>query len=365
MAKAKKPECLESRIAALIRASGPMTVAQFMALALGEPERGYYNRKDPFGTKGDFTTAPEISQMFGEMIGAWLAASWQQMGEPKGVALVELGPGRGTLMRDALRASRRVTGFHNAISVHMVEMSPVLSAIQQKTLEKEALSIRWHQTIATLPESPLLVVANEFFDALPIHQMVKTPEGWREKMVALDEKGALVFALSSLPTLATGMIPPAFGMREGAVAELRPAAATIIEELTARIVNYGGMMLVTDYGTFEPEGRETLQAVKNHSYHNPLQDIGQADITAHVDFSALRSVAERAGATVYDHITQGEFLLGMGIETRAGMLSRNATAEQKKDIASALSRLTSPQEMDNLFKCLCVTPPHYPAPFGF
>lgn len=362
MPKAIKPDSLEARLKALIRAHGPISVAQFMALALSDAELGYYNRKDPFGARGDFTTAPEISQMFGEMIGAWLAASWQQMGEPKGVALVELGPGRGTLMKDVLRATRHATGFHKAISVHLVEMSPVLARIQQKTLEDEVISMRWHQTIATLPQSPLLVVANEFFDALPIHQMVKTPEGWREKMVALATNENLTFTLSSLPTLATGMIPHG---AEGAIVELCPAGVTIMEELAMRIVEYGGMALVMDYGYFEPEGHETLQSVKNHKYHNPLKDIGQADITAHVDFSALRTAAEKTGATVYDHIMQGEFLLAMGIEMRAEMLSRNATEEQKKSIASALSRLTSMEEMGALFKCLCVTPPHYPAPFGF
>ena len=351
----------------MISHQGPLSVAQYMALALGDTNDGYYMRRDPLGADGDFTTAPEISQMFGEMVGAWLAASWQQMSSPRGVALVELGPGRGTLMQDILRATKHVSGFHSAISVHMVEMSPALIARQQETLKEITIPITWHSTIDTLPRSPWLLVANEFFDALPIHQFIKTKEGWRERMVILGEGDeALTFKASGVPTIMTARLPETVANApENSIYELCPAATAITEEITRHLVSHGGTALLIDYGYTEPGTGDTLQAVKNHQYHPVLETPGKADLTAHVNFASLRTIAEQAGGIVYDRMSQGEWLMAMGIHLRYEFLCRNATESQKKILESEIERLTAPEQMGTLFQCMAITPPGYAAAYGF
>jgi NADH dehydrogenase [ubiquinone] 1 alpha subcomplex assembly factor 7 len=345
---------LEVEIRRLIAVDGPMSVAAFMGLCLGHPEHGYYMTRDPFGRGGDFVTAPEVSQMFGELIGLWAAAVWQAMGAPARLALVELGPGRGTLMADALRAVRVVPAFGAALSVHLVETSPVLQRLQQERLGGLDVPIAWHRDVAALPDGPLIVIANEFFDALPVHQAVKTTRGWHERMVGIDAAGALAFALHPDPIPGFAAIMPAglAGAPAGAVYEWRSGA--IVADLAGRVARNGGAALMLDYGHVDSALGETLQAVGRHAFADPLTTPGALDLTAHVDFAALARMAERAGARVHGPVTQGAFLRRLGIEARAATLRAAATAAQAADVDAALARLTGPGQdaMGELFKAI-------------
>lgn len=342
----------------MIALDGPMTVERYMALCLSHPVHGYYVTRDPLGAKGDFITAPEISQMFGELIGLWAAAVWQRMGEPAKVSLVELGPGRGTLMADALRAASVLPAFASALSVHLVETSPTLRVRQENTLEGCGVALTWHRDIATLPQGPAITIANEFFDALPVHQAVKDERGWHERMVGIDADGRLCFAahrevLPHLDRLAPQAIP---GAPAGAIVEWR--SERIITELSARVTRDGGAVLAIDYGPARAGLGETLQAVRGHAFADPLQAPGEADLTAHVDFDALARAARRADARVMGPVAQGDFLKRLGIEVRAAKLKETATLEQVAEINSALARLTQPGEgMGELFKALAVAQP--------
>ncbi len=352
-------------LARRIRAHGPLTVADFMAEALGHPEYGYYTTRDPLGRAGDFTTAPEISQVFGELIGLWCADLWSRMGRPNPVILAELGPGRGTLMRDALRAARLVPEFTAALRLHLVETSPALRRTQAKTLRDHRPD--WHETMATLPPGPLLVVANEFFDALPIRQFVKTTEGWREKLVGLSaEADALAFALSPGSTPAVALVPPE--LREaspGSVAEIGAATLSVVDGLAERLVATGGAALVIDYGYQGPASGDTLQALRRHQRHDPLDAPGTADLTAHVDFTALANAAHQAGAWSWGPVPQGAFLQALGITARLERLLQHAAPGQAADLGIAVRRLIDPAEMGTLFKVLCIAAPDLPPPAGF
>jgi NADH dehydrogenase [ubiquinone] 1 alpha subcomplex assembly factor 7 len=352
-------------LARRIRAHGPLTVADFMAEALGHPDYGYYTTRDPLGRAGDFTTAPEISQVFGELIGLWCVDLWTRMGRPNPILLAELGPGRGTLMRDALRAARLVPEFLAAARLHLVESSPVLRRTQARALA--AHKPAWHETIATLPPGPLLVIANEFFDALPIRQFVKTEAGWREKLVGLSaEADALAFALSPGPTPAVALVPP--GLREappGSVAEIGAAGLSVADGLAERIVAAGGAALVIDYGYLGPASGDTLQAVQRHRRHDPLEAPGSADLTAHVDFTALADAAHQRGAWSWGPVPQGAFLQALGIAARLERLLQRAAPGQAADLGIAVRRLIDPAEMGTLFKVLCIAAPGLPPPAGF
>ncbi|MBF0334268.1 MAG: SAM-dependent methyltransferase [Alphaproteobacteria bacterium] len=314
-----------------------------MAEALAE----YYHRRDPLGAPGDFTTAPEISQMFGELIGLWCAVVWQSMGAPDPVRLVELGPGRGTLMADLLRAAGMVPAFRAAIRVHLVETSPALRARQAKAVP----GATWHDSLAEVPDGPTLLVANEFFDALPIRQWVWIGGAWRERLVAGDET-ALTFTLGppTQPPLVPGR--PA----DGDMIEDRPEGRAVASLIGARLARSGGAALIVDYGHARHAFGDTLQAVRRHRFHPVLEDPGEVDLTAHVDFEALAEAARAEGATTHGPIGQGEWLKALGIDTRAEMLSRDAGAKAL-DIAAALRRLTHPTEMGTLFKVLAITHP--------
>jgi NADH dehydrogenase [ubiquinone] 1 alpha subcomplex assembly factor 7 len=345
-------EGLSQLIRERIAKHGALTIADYMALALSHPEYGYYMRKDPLGVAGDFTTSPEISQIFGEMIGAWLAAQWQAMGKPE-CALVELGPGRGTLMNDILRATRFVPSFHDSISVHLVESSPVLQQKQWQTLANKHKRLSWHAEIGDLPDKPLLLVANEFFDALPIHQYVCENGAWRERTVALSgDKLCFAFKDTTLD-------------RQGSFYERCPEGLRIAGEIGKRLIVQGGVAIAIDYGYGEGSHADTLQAVKNHGYHDPLLDPGSADLTAHVDFAALAQAAAASGANAYGPQPQGRFLYLLGIAHRVAKLCEGATPQQKAAILSGVERLTSPDGMGSLFKVLCVTSPQHPKPEGF
>jgi len=342
-------EGLERRIAA----EGPITIAAFMAEALMHPTHGYYTKSDPFGVDGDFTTAPEISQIFGELIGLWCADVWRQLGAPEEIALAELGPGRGTLMADALRASAVLPAFREAVSVHLVEASPFLRSRQAQALA--AFSPTWHETAASLPDVPTLLIANEFFDALPIHQFVFTPNGWRERLVtSVDGVFAVIVSPQATPRerLIDGVVSA--NAQVGNIAEVCPAALSIMEAMSAKLAQHGGAALIVDYGSVESQARPTLQSVRNHKAHDFLEAPGSADITAHVDFAAL---VRAAGPQVqcWGPISQADFLSRLGLAERAARLAANATESQIKDIETACHRLIAAEEMGNLFKALAVT----------
>lgn len=345
---------LARELRAIIAAEGPMPVARFMALCLAHPRHGYYMARDPLGRAGDFTTAPEISQMFGELLGLWAAAVWQQMGAPSPVHLVELGPGRGTLMADVLRAAQRAPDFCAAVSVHLVEISPVLRERQRETLKGAGRPVSWHGDISELPDGPLIVLANEFFDALPVNQAVRTAGGWHERVVGLDPAGGFVFGLapSAIPHFDALLPPRLRSSPPGTLWEWRDDR--VASDLCRRIENFGGAALVIDYGHTQSAPGDTLQAVRRHGYADPLASPGEADLTAHVDFEALGRVAEHHGLRVSGPTSQGKFLRRLGIEPRAARLMAAATAGQAAAIDAALQRLTGndSEAMGELFKAM-------------
>ena len=351
-----------------------MTLAEYMAMALGDPDHGYYMRAEPFGAGGDFITAPEISQIFGELLGLWCADTWTRMGAPDPVILCELGPGRGTLMADALRAAASVPAFFDALHVHLVESSPRLRARQKSALQRTprplAASPCWHDSLAGVPEGPLLLIANEFFDALPIRQFVRRADpqgGWDERAVALDPDGeGLVFALRPASVAAAALLPPeAAETPSGGSFEVCPAATALAAEVGARLARHGGAALIVDYGFMQPPHRPTLQAVSGHARHEVLDRPGSADLTAHVDFAALIRAARGAGARSWGPVLQGDFLTALGIAERAATLTRGASAAQKADIEAAVARLTGTGAMGDLFNVLAIGPENLSVPAGF
>lgn len=352
---------LSRSITRRISLQGPISIAEYMAEALGNPQHGYYMGKDPFGRTGDFITAPEISQMFGELVGLWCAEVWRLMGGPAPFNLVELGPGRGTLMQDALRAARVLPEFGEAASIHLVETSPVLRDMQAVTLGDQHPT--WHDDPTHLPDGPLIVIANEFFDALPVHQFIRTEDGWRENVVTVDDD-RLVLTTSPSATPATALLTGRNADAAGGIAEVCPAAISIASSFAERIAEHGGATLAIDYGYAEPTGEATLQAVRQHERHDFLSDPGTADLTAHVNFMDLRKAAH-AHTTVYGPVTQGDFLRTLGIEMRAEQLMQRANADQRRAIESACRRLIDSAEMGTLFKALAFCHPDMPVPPAF
>lgn len=363
---------LAERIARRIRREGPISIAAYMALALHDPEAGYYASRDPFGAAGDFVTAPEISQIFGELIGACLVDFWQRIGRPDPVILAELGPGRGTLMADLLRAARGVPEFRRAARLALVEASPVLRREQRRRLAAALPEIapQFADRIDTLADGPLLLVANEFLDALPIRQLVRGREGWSERLVGLADGAEpgferLVFVAGpEVPALAL-LVPP--GLRDappGAVVEICPAAAALAAWLGERLVRWPGMGLFIDYGCFPSRLGPTLAAVRRHRAAAILDQPGDADLSAHIDFATFAEAAAAAGADSHGPVPQRDFLLALGAEARLAALSRRATAVQRAALESGLARLIDPAQMGNLFKVLAVTSPGLPPPAG-
>lgn len=334
-----------------IAEQGSISLADYMGIALGHPEHGYYTTRDPFGTRGDFITAPEISQIFGEMIGLWAVQAWQAMGGGP-VSLVELGPGRGTLMADLLRATRNMLQFHEHITIHMVETSPTLAHAQYMKLRDLHPRIEWVDSLDELPQSPMIFIANEFFDALPIKQYVMSDEGMRERRVGFDaEKNEFTFTLAE-PGLAlakSGTIIP-----NGTVMENSPMSRQLMRQIAQHIKQHNGAALIIDYGYLGEAHHDTLQALKNHLFHPVLSAPGEADITAHVDFETLRNISEDVGAHVQGPAGQGEFLLRLGAQLRLEMLLKQASGEQREKLISGLQRLVSPQSMGELFKVMAV-----------
>jgi SAM-dependent MidA family methyltransferase len=338
-----------------IRATGPITVADYMAECLLHPTLGYYTAREPFGAQGDFITAPEISQMFGELIGLCLAQCWLDQGAPAPFTLAEVGPGRGTLMADLLRATRNVPGFHAAARVTLVEASPRLRALQRKTLGDH--SIEWTDSLEELPEAPLFLVANEFFDALPIRQFIRHAQGWQERVIGV-QGDQLAFGLT--PAVPLAMLDHRLAdTAPGALVEHCPALPALTGAIARRIATHGGVALIVDYGDWRSLG-DTLQALRGHAPVDPLAAPGEADLTAHVDFEAIARAAAPAAAS---RLTpQGVFLERLGITARAERLATGLSGPALASHIAAHRRLTHPQEMGTVFKVLAVHPQGHPPP---
>ena len=346
-----------------IHLDGPVTVAYFMTTALLHPQHGYYMRQDPLGADGDFITAPEVSQMFGELIGLWCAATWQQLGAPRGVKLVELGPGRGTLMADALRAAAMAPGFLDAVDIHLVEAGPRLREKQRGALPD--FDVTWHDGLETVPEGPLLLIANEFFDALPIRQLECHQGIWHERLVTWAD-GAFRFFRDPAPSPLAGLLPRDVTARAatGDIFEISPAGVGIAKAISERIGQWGGSALIIDYGHGASAAGETLQALREHQPVEVLAAPGEADLTAHVDFAALARSAAPA-AVSHGPVTQSLFLQRLGIEARKAALIANADDAAAAAVESGYHRLVDSAEMGQLFKVMCLTAADAPEPAGF
>ena len=346
------PDLIKRRI----REDGPISVADYMAICLYDEDHGYYRTAEPIGRAGDFITAPEVSQIFGELIGLWALETWRTMGAPNPLRLVELGPGRGTLMIDALRACRLAPDFLAALTVECVECSQTLQQEQKRRLNDAGLSASWHERLERVPKGPAIVIANEFFDALPIRQFAMQPNGWRERRVGLGSDGKFEITLNDEPpdeAVRRSLVGVSGAVEE--IIEIRPCVAPIAEELARRGANAELAALIIDYGHLQRGCGDTLQAVRGHEPSDPLAAPGAADLTAHVDFESLARTAQRAGLSVWGPLTQGGFLLSLGLAERCGILEQTATPEQAKAIRSGAMRLVDPAQMGRLFKVAALT----------
>jgi NADH dehydrogenase [ubiquinone] 1 alpha subcomplex assembly factor 7 len=357
---------LQAELKKLIKSSGPMPVWRYMELCLTHPRYGYYVARDPLGREGDFTTSPEVSQMFGELLGLWAASVWKGIGSPSVLRLIELGPGRGTMIADALRALRVLPPLYQSLSIHLVEINPVLREKQKSTLAG-VRNIAWHERLDDVPGGPSVILANEYFDVLPIHQVVKRETGWHERVVEIDGNGQLMFGTAAEPTPRfEALLPPLVRAAPvGAVFEWRPDAE--IMRIASRVRDQDGAALIIDYGHLRSDVGDTFQAIASHSFADPLKNPGQADITAHVDFQALARAAEDLGARVHGPVPQGDFLRRLGIETRAVTLMAKTTPEISEDISGALKRLIGGGRggMGSMFKVLAISEPKLTALAGF
>ena len=363
---APSSNALQERIAALIAAQGPISVAQYMTLALHDAAGGYYATRQPFGAAGDFMTAPEISQMFGEMLGLWCVQVWHDQGQPKQKRLVELGPGRGTMIADALRAAKAAPEFLRGLEVMLVESSPALQKAQAEKLKSSGVEIRWAAHFDdSLADRPLFLLANEFFDAMPVRQYIKTERGWCERMV-VAKNGELDFALAPSPTPHAAIAASRAGAPDGGVYETAPASTALAEAIARIVAAKGGGALLVDYGYGENPGGfgETLQAMGGHQFADVLADPGENDLSAHVDFAAIADAARHGGAAVYGPRAQGEFLADLGITGRAEQLMKSNPAAAQ-NLFSAVERLIGPDQMGNLFKAMAFLPPSAAKPPGF
>ncbi len=359
---------LEQILAARIASEGPLDVGTFMELTLGHPEHGYYRTRDPLGRGGDFITAPEISQIFGELIGLWAADLWRQMGSPKKLIILECGPGRGTLMADALRAAKSIKGFIDSLEIHLLETSPTLRQLQKQTLSD--YTIHFHEKLPLDTGGiPVIMIGNEFLDALPVRQLIRRGQAWAERAIVFAPEEGFAFTEKSC-----GVSVKDLGMphaEEGDIVEISPARDAFIQH-TLNLLKAGGVALIIDYGHIKSAPGDTLQAIRDHKYAEILKDIGEADLTAHVDFERLSQVARKAGAWVYGPVTQSHFLLSLGLAQRSETLiraletTRSPSAESSlKEMKSAVLRLSGPAGMGQLFKAICITHDRTLRPAGF
>jgi NADH dehydrogenase [ubiquinone] 1 alpha subcomplex assembly factor 7 len=358
---------LELEIRKRIRLAGPMPVRQFMALCLTHPAYGYYTTRDPLGTGGDFITSPEVSQVFGELIGLWAASAWHMMGQPENVRLIELGPGRGTMLLDAMRAVQVVPAFRSAIVLHLVEVNPKLRERQQQALSTLDVPSMWHESFDEVPDGPAIVLANEFFDALPINQAIKQFNGWYERVIEVDQDDNLVFGIANeVIPLFDQLVPAA--VRDaplGAIYEWRTDNLAL--GIGQRMAREPGAALIIDYGHAKSNTGETLQAVGGHAFVNPLISPGEVDLTAHVDFEAITLAAESMGARIHGPVDQARLLRNLGIDKRAAALKAYASPEKAVDIDAACQRLLGETRtgMGKLFKAVAITHPDLKTVSGF
>lgn len=350
---------LNDHLIKLIKLHGPITVSNYMTEALTNPKYGYYVNQNPFGKKGDFITAPEVSQMFGELIGLWFADLWLKLGRPVKVHLIELGPGNGTLMADVIRVLDVLPEFLKVIDLHFVEASPQLKNIQKEKFKDFNGNKTWHETVksalnaANNDDEVTFIVANEFLDALPIRQFQKGDLGWHERMVTVNEKGdGLSYMLSPFPAQDAELPEHLKTATEHSIIEISPMAEYLTAQIAEHFKSHEGAALFIDYGYTDYQTGETLQAVEKHAYTDVFESPGYSDISAHVNFRKLYDIAEHIGIKALGPVGQGRFLSNMGIEERVKSLSENATIEQKKDILGGLNRLMAPDEMGTLFKVL-------------
>lgn len=361
----ERQSALGKIIADMIAVDGPMPVDRYMALALGHESHGYYMGRDPFGRAGDFITAPEVSQMFGELIGIWCAAGWQMMDAPAEWNLVELGPGRGTLLADLVRACSVMPGLREGMNIHLVEMSPALKTMQAETLKRAGIEATWHERLEDVPDGQSLIIANEFFDALPICQLQKQAGQWHERVVGLSGDGKLAFGLAS-DRVALALVPSwAESGEDGDIVEFSPVRDAVAREIGRRITTHMGAALIIDYGHMRSAAGDTLQAIRKHQFADVLALPGEADVTSHVDFEALTGAVTADGAKPYGPVMQGDFLIKMGLKEREEMLRARADARQRIRLAKGAQRLVSGNQMGQLFKVLAVTHPDMPKPAPF
>ena len=345
---------LARKIAARLASGGPISVHDYIEACLYDPECGYYRTKAAIGQGGDFVTAPEISQVFGELIGLWAGEVWPQMGEPAPVRLVELGPGRGTLMADAIRALKVVPGFLSGATVHLVETSKTLRDSQRAALAQAPVRISWHEDLEDVPNGPAIVIANEFFDCLPVQQFVfdDSSGGWRERMIGLDGN-CLRFAAGGVVEIPPELDPAAATkIEDGAILECRPAVGGIMDTFAARSPLAA---LIIDYGYSRLSIGDTVQAVRAHRFAGLFDAPGESDITAHVDFLQLKQAAERAKMKTFGSMPMGEFLLRLGLEARVRQLLGHASDEEAIEMRGRVARLVDPAQMGVLFKVLALT----------
>lgn len=358
---------LAARLKDRIAHEGPISVQAYMEACLTDARGGYYATRQPIGRSGDFITAPEISQIFGELIGAWTIAVWQAMGAPSSLVIAELGPGRGTLMADAMRVFKTVPGLSDRANIAFIETSSVLREAQRKALQKSPLHLIWCERLEDVPPGPLIVLANEFIDALPVRQLLRVQGAWYERAVGLDAKGGFVFCAGA--AVENDALPPALRTipaEDGAIAETRPGATALLETLAARAMTAPVAALFIDYGHTSSGFGDTLQAVRGHRFADPLASPGEADLTAHADFAALKEAGQGLGLAVYGPMPQGEFLLRLGLESRLQRLCLNAHPEEKDMLISGAARLADPRQMGVLFKALALQSSGLapPPPFG-
>lgn len=369
LAKAKTagPRSLAARLRERIAREGPISVHDYMGTCLGDRRSGYYSTRAAIGAAGDFITAPEISQTFGELIGVWSVAVWQAMGAPSPMIVAELGPGRGTLMADALRAWRSAPAFLAGVSVALIETSPALEAIQREALRHTPVPLAWYAALEDVPPGPLIVIASEFIDALPVRQFVRAGGEWRERTVTIAGTDTLGFGAGA-PAEADTLPPWLAGVaaEDGAIIETRPAASQLIATLAERANGAPLSALIADYGPARSGIGDTLQAVRRHRFADPLAAQGETDLTAHVDFAALKQAARAAGLAAFGPMPQGQFLLKLGLEARLDRLTRGATPEQREAILAGAARLADPSQMGALFKMLALQSSGLapPPPFG-
>ncbi|MBH67575.1 MAG: methyltransferase [Rhodospirillaceae bacterium] len=359
-------DTLLNKLVHRINTTGPISVAEFMAESLIHKIHGYYTHGDPFGTKGDFTTAPEISQIFGELLGLWMVTVLNGYKTNYPICLVELGPGRGTLMSDMLRTMSKFIDVDTMLEIHLVETNKDLRTLQSKVLEKN--NTTWHEDLSSLPNKPWFLIANEFLDALPIHQIVKFDGKWVERLISQAKQSHnLTWTIGRMPSQLGLLVPEDVNALAGdnALLELSPAVLGILKSIAENITAYGGAALIIDYGYTQPTFTSSLQAIRKHQFVDPLEQPGDADISSHIDFSLIKRESNFYDLNFYGPVTQREFLTRMGINERALALQKNKGLEASKNIQTAVNRLITADDMGNLFKVIALTSHNIIRPPGF